>query len=240
VQWGLGEGILRRLERLAGRLAQVGIGEPIDSTKQNRMPQGEMGVWSCAGHVTCLVLRRKGGPNGKCSRCERCVAVRVAAGLDTADGSLAGGGEDGDALSSLRTAGREQRRARVQAAEAHTHDCWIGQLRSAAALCEAGRRELQGRTATARGATAASVQRWQTLAGAGQGQMQHLKARRGSVLLRRMWAREERPCQRRRRDQKSWRTRGGEAEQMADSGWTLAWLWNALLIAAREPARSWC
>ena len=69
------------------------------------------------------------------------------------------------------------------------------------------------------------------LAGAGQGQMQHLKARSTSFLLRHDGGHE-----------KSGRTNAGagirasapavgKQSRWQSSGWTLAWLWNALLIA---------
>jgi hypothetical protein len=74
------------------------------------------------------------------------------------------------------------------------------------------------------------------LDGAGQGEMQHqrLKAR-GKALFaeKRMWARE-----RARTNAGAGIPNGapavGKRKQMAASGWPFAWLWNALLIAARE------
>ena len=144
--------------------------------------------------------------------------------------------------------------ARADARSRSTHARLLD--RTAAALCEAGRRELQGRTATARG-----VERLQVCSGGrlclvqGKGRCSTLKRVEARFCWRdetdrRMWAREERPYQQRPAQGSQswhWRTRGGEAsrEQIADSGWTLAWLgsgmrrscvetWAALRNAARR------
>ena len=199
-----------------------------------------MGVWS-SGHVTCLVLRRRENAHGA-SGAWLSVSCRWRADLSLV-AARAG-------MRCLRTIAEARADARSRSTHARLLD------RTAAALCEAGRRELQGRTATARG-----VERLQVCSGGrlclvqGKGRCSTLKRVEARFCWRdetdrRMWAREERPYQQRPAQGSQswhWRTRGGEAsrEQIADSGWTLAWLgsgmrrscvetWAALRNAARR------